>query len=153
VTRPSDRTAWMRLQFQALGENLLDWAVWIILIGGLVFLLTLPGCFNAAEQGRVERAREQARTERSIATERYQRGEIGEEAYRNLLDQAAQVERDALAEANESATARWLGDLFDPAALTRDLVLIVVGLATHGKVRDKSRRKALAALAVKGGGP
>jgi hypothetical protein len=143
----------LRLHFQALGETLLDWAVWIVLIGGLVFLLALPGCFNAAEQGKVERAHNQAQAERQAAHELYQRGEIDEEAYHNRLDQADQVERDARAQASESATSRWLGDLLDPAALTREVLLLVIGLGAHGRVRDKSRRKALAALAAKAGGP
>jgi len=121
--------------------------LWIVLLA-LLALLCLPGCFNAEEQGRLERAREQAQTERQVAAEQFQRGEIDADAYHNLLDQADQVESDARAQAIADSSSRWISDVFDPPSLIRDLVLVALGVGVHHRVRNKSRAKALAALSV-----
>ena len=143
-------TGWGLAHVGALmGVSLVGWLL-AIALAALVFL---PGCFNAAETGRVERAHEQAQIARETATLQYRRGEIDEDTFRERLERANEVEAEAQAQATSTSAARWIGDLFDPTSLVRDLLLVGLGIGASHKVRDKSRAKALAALVGKERGP
>jgi uncharacterized membrane protein len=131
-----------------MGFTLVGW----LLALAAAALLFLPGCFNAAEQERIERAHAQAQEERNVATLRFRRGEIDGDAYQAELAHAEQVEAGAQQQATESATARWIGDLFDPAALSRDVVLVALGAFGLNKHRNRTRRRELDAMA-RGGAP
>lgn len=142
----AERRGWCSRTYTAVAAVSLT--LWIVLLA-LAALMLLPGCYNADELGRIERAREQAQLERQVATEQFQRGEIGADAYRNLLDQADEVEQAAREQASSDASSRWVESMFDPQALVRELLLGGLGLFALNKHRNRTRSKVLAG---KGGG-